>query len=362
MSLLTKKHIEDDFFIADIFDNLPFKDDLASMEHPLFTLSFKPDIREIEYCNGDTTLRVIPSSKGLPSMMDKDFLLYCGSLVVSKMKEGQRENPEYIPPRTLRVTAHDYFKATNREDNGNSYKLFEQTLVRLRGCTITTSIKTNGKKQLDGFGLIESFRVVESSRVKNRMVALEVTLSKWFYNSIIGLELLTINPLYFRLRKPLERRLYELARKHCGTKKEWMIGIEKLHLKSGSTDVVPKLRDSLKKIITADNIPDYKFHFDPKKDMVTVTRAKAIEVDNPPREEHTTTDMVFNFKRRIKRQTLVNAEKIHNDSYTDWPIDEIIIQFITFAESKGDISNVDAAFVGFVKKKVKTFKKDSHCY
>jgi len=362
MSLLTKKHIEDDFFIADIFDNLPFKDDLASMEHPLFTLNFKPDIREIEYANGDTTLRVIPSSKGLPSMMDKDFLLYCSSLVVSKMKEGQRDNSEYIPPRTLRVTAHDYFKATNREDNGNSYKLFEQTLVRLRGCTITTSIRTNGKKQLDGFGLLESFTVVESSRVKDRMVALEVTLSNWFYNSIIGLELLTINPLYFRLRKPLERRLYELARKHCGTKKEWAISIEKLHLKSGSTDVVAKLRSALKKIIMANNIPDYKFNFDPKKDMVTVTRINTIAADTPPIEEHTTADMVYNFKRRIKRQTLINAEKIHNESSTDWAMDEIIIQFITFAESKGEIKSVDAAFIGFVKKKSKTFKKDSNRY
>ncbi|WP_443019818.1 replication initiator protein A [Sphingobium sp. CAP-1] len=28
--------------------------------------------------------------------------------------------------------------------------------------------------------------------------------------------MLTLNRRYFRLRKPLERRLYEIARKHCG--------------------------------------------------------------------------------------------------------------------------------------------------
>ncbi|MCA9184408.1 MAG: replication initiator protein A [Pirellulaceae bacterium] len=32
--------------------------------------------------------------------------------------------------------------------------------------------------------------------------------------------MLTLHRDYFRLRKPLERRVYEIARKHCGPKAE----------------------------------------------------------------------------------------------------------------------------------------------
>ncbi len=33
-------------------------------------------------------------------------------------------------------------------------------------------------------------------------------------------EVLTLPPDYFRLRKPTERRIYEIARKHCGKQAE----------------------------------------------------------------------------------------------------------------------------------------------
>lgn len=359
MSRLIKKHPQNDFFIADIFDNLPFKDDLASMEHPIFTLSLKPDNRILEYVNGNAKLKVFPSSEGLPTIMDKDFLMYCSSLLMENYNQGRKQDPNYLPPKTIRVSAHDFFKATNRADNGKGYKLFAKSLVRLRGCTIETSIKTNGKKQLEGFGLIDGYRVVESCKVKDRMVALEVRFSDWYYNSIIGFEMLSINLNYFALRKPLERRLYEIARKHCGSKqKKWQISIEKLFEKSGSRDKLAKFKAALKKIIEDDDIPDYQYALD-GNDKVTVTRTKVIEEDTPLVEEHTVQDMVKNFKRRIKKQTLVNAEKLHNASYTNWDMSEIIVQFIVFSESKKEYIDVDAAFIGFLKKKIKTNREET---
>ena len=61
------------------------------------------------------------------------------------------------------------------------------------------------------------------------MIALEIKLSDWFFNAVLADELLSINRDYFRLRKPLERRLYELARKHCG---EQSSGNLKIRVKS----------------------------------------------------------------------------------------------------------------------------------
>jgi plasmid replication initiation protein len=53
--------------------------------------------------------------------------------------------------------------------------------------------------------------LVESVKRTKRMVELEITLSEWLYNSVIGEEVLSINHDYFRLRKPIERRIYEIG-------------------------------------------------------------------------------------------------------------------------------------------------------
>ena len=208
MALLKENRPEHDFFMADVFDNTPVKDDMASMEHPIFVLSKKKDMRNLEYRNGDTSISIKPTTDGLPTIFDKDILLYCGSLLMAEINAGR------IPPRTLRVSTHDLLVSTNRLTNGDAYKRLRQSLERLQGVSIQTNIRTNKREISKGFGLIDSYEVIESSRVKDRMIRLEITLSEWFYNSIIGKEVLTINRDYFRLGKPMERRLYEIARKH----------------------------------------------------------------------------------------------------------------------------------------------------
>ncbi len=54
------RHPQKDFFILDISDVVP-KDDMASMEHPLFSLATKPDMRHLEYRGGDNRLKIVPS-------------------------------------------------------------------------------------------------------------------------------------------------------------------------------------------------------------------------------------------------------------------------------------------------------------
>ena len=67
-----------------------------------------------------------------------------------------------------------------------------------------------------------------------RMQEIEIELSDWVFNAINAKEVLTLHRNYFRLRKPLERRLYELARKHCGRKAEWRVSLAVLQRKCGS--------------------------------------------------------------------------------------------------------------------------------
>jgi plasmid replication initiation protein len=276
LSLLPERHPTKDFFIADIFDNLPFKDDIASMEHPIYTLSKKLDFRKLEYQNGNVSIAIAPSTYGLPTIFDKDILLYCGSLLMEQI------NKNILPPKTLRISSHDLLVATNRPTNGRGYELLKNALDRLKGVSIKTNIKTNKREITSAFGLIDRYEIIESSKVKNRMVRLEITLSDWFYNSIIGKEVLTISRDYFRLGRALERRLYEIARKHCGREGEWKIGLAKLKNKTGSTSTLKKFRFFLKEIEKKNHLPDYSIFI--SDDMVTFTPTREfVELEEVPR-------------------------------------------------------------------------------
>ena len=82
---------------------------------------------------------------------------------------------------------------------------------------------------------------------------------------------------YFRLRKPLERRIYELARKHCGAKQEWKIGLAKLQAKCGSCSTPKEFRRLVMSIVRQDgqhaHMPDYAVRVE--GDMVIFTNRRS---------------------------------------------------------------------------------------
>ena len=90
------------------------------------------------------------------------------------------------------------------------------------------------------------------------MKSIEITLSEWLYRTLEQKNILTITPHYFMLRKPLEKRLYEIARKHVGDKSEWLIKEDNLRAKTGSKANIREFRRMLTAIIDDDNIPDYR--------------------------------------------------------------------------------------------------------
>jgi plasmid replication initiation protein len=103
----------------------------------------------------------------------------------------------------------------------------------------------------------------------DRMVAVEVTLPDWLYRSIKSKQVLTLSRDYFRLRKPLDRRIYELARKHCGKQSRWQVGLATLHEKTGSTAPIRNFRGSIRDLVLSNELPDYLVEFDDGSDMVT---------------------------------------------------------------------------------------------
>lgn len=265
-------HPTADFFVCDIFDAAP-KDDMASMEHPLFSLSTRPDCRILKYEHNGTQIEVTPSVRGLATIHDKDILIYCISQLMAALNAGRAIS------RTVNLRAHDFLVATNRETSGDSYRRLREAFERLAGTRVTTNFVTGGAGGPEitrGFGLIESWEIVRTSR-GGPMVSVAIILSEWLFRAVMSKSVLTLSRDYFRLRKPLERRIYELARKHCGRQPAWRISVETLHKKSGSASPRRVFRKMIRDMIAADHLPDYILSEDPD-DIIRVTpRANMIE-------------------------------------------------------------------------------------
>lgn len=269
--LLPDRHANRDFFLADLFD-YAMKDDGASMEAPIFTLSTKPDLSTWNWQSkdGDRKIEVYPSVKGRATQFDKDVLIY----VVSQMTEGLNKGRTDAKNRVVRFVVYDYLVSTNKPTDGREYKRLRPALERLRGTSITTDIRTGGKRVQEGFGIIDNWTIVEKSPDDERMIAVEVTLSKWLFNAVQAHEVLTIHRDYFRLRKPLERRLYELARKHCGYQPMWKIDLDLLREKCGSHGTLREFRRQIIAIASAKTLPEYLMAFEHKADQVVFFNTK----------------------------------------------------------------------------------------
>ena len=338
-SLLPNRHPNRDFFILDVSDASP-KDDMASMEHPVFSLSVKPDMRELSYEHDGKRLVIVPSGKGLATIMDKDILLYCISKLVHQANSGEEISP------WVELTAHETMVATNWRTNRESYQRFEDALDRLRGTTIKTDIPTGDHTQLDGFGLIDAYRITRRNvegeeSTFGRMTKVKIKVSDWTFRAIQDMEVLSISPQYFRLRRPLERRIYELARKHVGDQgRPFKIGIAKLQKKVGSNSPAKKFRYFLKEIAQDKNIPQYDISLEDstvifsKKSALPSARQSQFDFDG---DQFQVSPNTFDKARRAA---------------PGYDIQGLYQQWQRFAAQQTEPPrNPDGAFIGFCKRR-----------
>lgn len=331
--LLPNRHPNKDFFVLDVKDASP-KDEMASMEHPIYSLATKPDMRELEYDYRGHKMRVIPSGRGLATIFDKDIVLYGIS------KSAHDFNATGVLPDYVEMTAHECMVATNWLTSKHQYKRFEDALVRLRGTTIVTNIETGGQVETSGFGIIDEFHTIRvdddgKEAPFGRLHRVRLKLSDFTKRAIQSSEILTISPVYFQLRSPIDRRLYELARKHLGNEGDkWHIKLPNLQDKVGSNAPLKKFRFVIKQAIKDDNIPDYVMSID-KNDLVAFRRRK---------ERKKISDSVTLKARTIEYGRELALQKGY-DFYA------LQADFLDMIDRKGMPDNVDGAFIGYIKKK-----------
>ena len=190
-------------FSLDI-NSISLKDTQQHLEFPFFSLSKKPDLRPRRYEDAQgNRLEVSAHSKGLPTIYDKDFLVYAISVIMDRLNRGEPAS------RRLILYASDMLEFANRTKSGRDYMALDDAITRLRGCTIKTNIRTGDIYTTSVFGMIERGDLIRKYGFDGRLQHVEVTLSEWLWDAIRERHVLTLHPDYFRLRQPLERRLYE---------------------------------------------------------------------------------------------------------------------------------------------------------
>lgn len=331
--LLPARH-QADFFVCDVFDGA-FKGDTSSMEHPIFSLSKKPDMKIRRYENGKAWAEIRPSAKGLATIFDRDILIYCISQLMAALNDGRPIS------KTLHLRAHDLLVATNRDTSGRGYLQLQESFARLQGTQIETNIINGGKDIWEVFSLIARARIVKEHR-DGRMQEIEIELSDWVFQAVEAQEVLTLDRRYFQLAKPLERKLYELARKHVGQQDGFKISLEKLRNKCGSQSTLKEFRRLLQSIIeddvAHDHMPGYAFVIEGHMVEMRVKLSKAISL---PRQHHHLNPETYNQARQYAPGWDVYALET---AWRDWIVKKKIIprdanaHFVSFCKRRGKYS------------------------
>lgn len=291
---------EFDLFIP-LMNDLPLKDQREVMERPFFSLQKRKRLKPIEYrsTDGEAWVKVeAMPAYGMATIWDADILIWAAS-VLNRMKEQGVNDLS----RTLTTTTYDLLRGIRRGTGGRAYQELQAALSRLETTSIRTSIRAPKRRTEAQFGWLDGWTLeVDSDTEQPR--GMTITLSNWVYEGIISeRSLLTMHQDYFLLSGGLERALYRIARKHTGQQQDgWICRVELLRTKTGSDAQPKEFNRMLRKIVEADNLPEYTL-------SMTQTVEGAPAVLFRPRGAEEAVELHARLEEERKRDERLDAER-----------------------------------------------------
>jgi hypothetical protein len=276
-----EKHRNLDLFVCPSFLSVSPKSDRQSLEHPFFVMSQHKNkgsalVYENETKKGLQRVCITPSFYGAALQSDKDLVIYAVSMLMAEVNKGTRlsENPEII------FGLYDFAIHTNRSI-GSVYRDIENILRRLSGTRIETSVKAGGETFTEEWGFITSWKTQkQDAELKGKV---SIRLSGYLMNAIRAEEVLTIPRDYFRISGNLKRRLWEVGKKHTGKQKGWVIKMELLHKKVGSTTTLKAFRQAIKKVVADNDLPQYVILYKAEEDKVAFLQRETPKKPKKPK-------------------------------------------------------------------------------
>lgn len=246
-------------FTANISD-CSLKGDLFSLEFPVFSMSSSSSA-ERHYRSNKVEFTIRAGPRGPATVHDADVWRYCVGQLVEAKNRGRTDME-----RTLRFRAHDFLTTTKRPTGGRGYDLMLQALSRLEGTKLHLCIE--GQAPVN-FPLIQNWAIHRDTNHPTYSWV-QLTLPAWLWGKAMDMAVLAIDPAYFNLRQPIERRLYDLARKHCGRQPSWRINLSLLQAKVGSQQPRRNFIHALRKAVAANRLPTYRLYLDTGELMLHV--------------------------------------------------------------------------------------------
>ena len=228
------RHEQRSLFLVDLVA-APIKELIPHLEHPFFGLSTRPRKEPIRYEDGrGNWLELAPVPQyGLPTIFDQDLVIYAASAILAEKQAGRPV------PRRLHFRTSDLIEFSNRTHGGRQYMQVAAALERLTSTLLRTNIVGKKYEQTSMFGILDRATFIRRRDLEPddpaALLGCDIILSDWMIEAILSNRLLTLHPDYFRLRRPLDRRIYQIARKHCGRQPRWEIALAQLYAKSGSS-------------------------------------------------------------------------------------------------------------------------------
>lgn len=251
-----------ELFALEILDfDFSLKDEVDGMSLPIFAVNQKAQQDKLYTWvrhDGKVKMRV-EAVAGRPTQHDKDLVIFVVSALMHEYNSTGRV------PDLIELQTRQYLIGTDRKDGGSQYAQFEGTLQRIQHMTVVVeSDLGDGVKSINKeFAYITGSEVLVRSST-DQVLAVRLKVSDWLKQQISEKNVLTMSRDYFKLTGSLERRIYELFRKHCGKQGKWRVSIDVLHNLVGSASSLKEFKRALGKLIDADSIPEYRMAFDGK--------------------------------------------------------------------------------------------------
>lgn len=252
-----------DFFVPSLYD-VGARDSRSVMDVAVFRLS-KRDTRAgktITYALPDGTVTVSAGIHGMATIWDYDLVLMAVSHLTEAMnryREGQGEKPG----RVFRPHVLDVLKFLRRSSGGKQRLSLLDTCLRLNTTHVAIKRVKKGKNGnaytvAEGEPLIQRYKVIMNQRT-NSPEYLEIELAQWMYQEIVEgktPEVLAVHSDYFLIDAGIARFVYRLARRTAG-KKDSKWSFQTIFERSGSNGTFYKFTENLRKVIQANNLPEY---------------------------------------------------------------------------------------------------------
>jgi hypothetical protein len=180
------------------------------------------------YDDGRIRIEVTGTKFGVANIYDKEILIYIVSLMQDKINRGE------VVTRRFTFTINDFCRVVGVKAVGTAYSRIEDALRRLQGTQISTNIETGGEGEDAAFSWISDYKINYRRGMDGKKITKSVTvdLCEWLYRAVLRDGNMLTHPVaYFKL-KPMEKRLYEIAR--SGPQDGFRMNLEKLRIRVGS--------------------------------------------------------------------------------------------------------------------------------